>query len=417
MTVNIKVHNLSFQYHAEPILKGISMEVEKGDILGIIGPNGSGKSTLLKNINALLRPMEGTVMLEGKDLLEMNRQEIARYMAVVPQDTSVGFNFNAYEIVMMGRVPHLDRFQKEGKRDRQIVREAMELTSSWSFKNRPITELSGGERQRVILARALAQESQVILLDEPTAFLDISYQTEIFDLVKKLNQERNLTVIAVLHDLNLASQYCHHLLLLKEGKIYRMGTPREVITTSNIREVYGTRVIVGRHPLSGTPYVSLLPGINEKNGGKKSNRVHVIGGGGSASPLLKLLYSLGHQVSVGVINAGDSDWETARELGVPCVEEVPFSSLSKERHQDNLKMIEEAELVIMANVPFGRGNLKNLEAGLHALDRGIPLLVYKGNDISSRDYTGGKAVKLYLRLKENGAREVYEEEELMEVLE
>ncbi len=417
MSINLKVHNLTFRYQSSPVLEGIDVEIKKGDFVGIIGPNGSGKSTLIKNINAFLKPVEGAVFLDDENILKMSRQKIARSMAVVPQDTSVGFNFTAYEIVMMGRVPHLTRFQKEGPQDEKIVREAMDLTNSWDLKDRSITELSGGERQRVILARAMAQEPQIILLDEPTAFLDISYQTEVFDLMRTLNREKNMTVIAVLHDLNLASQYCDYLILLKAGKIFKIGTPSAVMTVENIQEVYGTKVIISEHPINGTPYLSLLPKrINSHNhAGKK--KIHIIGGGGSANTLIKLLYSLGHHITLGVLNGGDTDSETARNLGLSVVEELPFSPVSEEKHQENLGMIKDSDLVILANVPFGKGNIKNLEAAEYAVEQGIPAVIYDGLEITRRDFTGGEAAGIFHRIKEKGAREVLLEKELLETLE
>lgn len=417
MTVNLKVHNLTFRYQSSPVLEGINMEIKKGDFVGIIGPNGSGKSTLIKNINALLRPVEGAVFLGDENILKMSRQRIAQSMAVVPQDTSVGFDFTSYEIVMMGRVPHLERFQKEGPQDEKIVREAMELTNSWELKNRSITELSGGERQRVIMARALAQEPQLILLDEPTAFLDISYQTEIFDLMKTLNREKNRTVIAVLHDLNLASQYCDYLILLKAGKIYKIGNPSSVMTVENIQEVYGTKVIISEHPVNGTPYLSLLPKRSSRHKNLSPKKIHIICGGGSANSLIKLLYSLGHHISLGVLNGGDTDSEIARNLGLKVVEELPFSPLSEEKHRENLEVIKDCDMVILANVPFGKGNVKNLEATQYAVEQGIPVVIYDGVEISRRDFTGGQAAQIFHRIMEKGAIEIPLEKGLLELLE
>ncbi|UNC92502.1 heme ABC transporter ATP-binding protein [Candidatus Contubernalis alkaliaceticus] len=417
MSVNLKVHNLTFSYQSSPVLEGINTEIKKGDFVGIIGPNGSGKSTLIKNVNALLKPVEGAVLLEDEDISKMSRQRVARSMAVVPQDTSVGFDFSAFEIVMMGRVPHLSRFEKEGPKDEKIVREAMEVTNSWSLKDRSITELSGGERQRVIMARALAQEPQIILLDEPTAFLDISYQTEIFDLMRELNRKKNMTVIAVLHDLNLASQYCDYLILLKAGKIFNIGTPSNVMTVENIQEVYGTKVIISEHPINGTPYISLLPKRSSADNNVPPKKIHIIGGGGSANPLTKLFYYLGHHISLGVLNGRDTDCETARNLGLKIVEELPFSPVSQEKHRENLEVIKGSDLVILANVPFGKGNVRNLEAALFALEEGIPVLIYDGVDISRRDFTGGEAAQIFHQMKEKGAREINLEKELLEQLE
>ena len=176
----------------------------------------------------------------------------------MPQNTIISFPFAAQEIVLMGRAPHLGMFQVEGQKDFKIVQQAMRYTNSLEFADRKINELSGGERQRVIIARALAQEPKIILLDEPTAHLDLKYQVEIFDLVRQLNQENQMTVVVVSHDLNLAGAYCDRLVLLKDGRIYEIGTPKKILTEENIRAVYDAEVLVSPNPLTGAPHITLV---------------------------------------------------------------------------------------------------------------------------------------------------------------
>ncbi len=254
----IDLRSISFRYHKEWVLEGLSFRIERGEFLGVIGPNGSGKSTLLKVLCRILTPQVGEILLNLFPLREMSRKEIARRIAMVPQETYTLFPFRVIEIVLMGRSPYLGRLLFERPEDLEIARRAMEWTETWPLQNRSIDELSGGERKRVFIARALAQEPEVILLDEPTANLDIHHQVDFLNLLMSLNRERGLTIIMALHDLNIASEYCDRLVLLREGKIYKTGPPPEVITRETIEEVYGCEVWVDSHPISAMPRVTLL---------------------------------------------------------------------------------------------------------------------------------------------------------------
>lgn len=253
-----RLEKIGFRYTEEWVLKDISFEVKGGEFLGIIGPNGSGKTTLLKIIDKLLVPQKGSIWVGGVNLNEIKRNVLARLIAVVPQDSPMIFPFSVEEIVLMGRAPHLGKLRFEGEKDYEIARRAMKMTDTSSFANRSINELSGGERQRILIARALAQQPQIILLDESTAFLDIKHQIAFFDLIKGLNKKQGLTVISVTHDINLASLYCDRIILLNAGNIHCMGTPDEVITKSNIKEVYETDVLIDNNPQTGLPRVTLM---------------------------------------------------------------------------------------------------------------------------------------------------------------
>ncbi len=254
----MEVNSISFRYHKDWVLQDISFRAEKGEFLGVIGPNGSGKSTLLKILYRLLPPQRGEVLLDRVPLNRMNRADIAKRIAVVPQETHPLFPFHVIEIVLMGRSPYLGHLMFERERDLDIVKKAMEWTKILSFSERPIDELSGGERKRVFIARALAQEPEVILLDEPTVNLDIHHQIDFLNLILTLNRERGLTIVMASHDINIASEFCHRLILLKEGRIHKMGTPDEVITQENIEGAYGCKVWVDQHPVSGMPRISLM---------------------------------------------------------------------------------------------------------------------------------------------------------------
>lgn len=259
--IRIEVCGVEVVYEAEPVVTGICFQVRKGEFIGLIGPNGSGKSTLLRAISRVLAPQKGAVLIDGRAVADYGRDELARGLAVVAQESPLHFDFTVSEVVRMGRIPHLKRFQREGPLDAQIVDRAFRLTRIETISERLVTQLSGGERQRVAIARALAQEPEILLLDEPTAHLDINYQIELMDLIRHLSLKDELTVLAVLHDLNLAAQYCDKLILLRKGHIYKLGTPDEVLTESAIWDVYGVRAIVGSYPITGTLYVHPLSNI------------------------------------------------------------------------------------------------------------------------------------------------------------
>ena len=254
----IEVQSISFRYHEEWVLQDVSFQVGKGEFIGLIGPNGSGKTTLLKILYRLLSPQQGEILFEQVPLKRMNRTDIAKKVAVVAQETHLLFPFSVMEIVLTGRSPYLGHLMFEREKDLEIAKKAMEWTEILPFAERPIDELSGGERKRVFIARALAQEPEVILLDEPTANLDIHHQIDFLNLILTLNREKGLTIIMASHDMNIASEFCDRLLLLQKGKIYKIGIPEEVITQKNIEQVYGCEVWVDQHPVSGMPRISLL---------------------------------------------------------------------------------------------------------------------------------------------------------------
>ena len=247
---------VSFRYGAEPVIRDVSFAIGHGEFVGIIGPNGSGKSTLLRLMSGFLRAAHGQLRVDGLPIEGYERRALGRLIGVVPQETTVTFPFSVTEMVLFGRTPHLSGFGFERDADLAAAQRAMERTDTAHLARRAITELSGGERQRVILARALAQEPAHLLLDEPAAFLDIRHEVEMYDLLRDL-QRGGMTVVSVLHDLNIAALYCDRLLLLHEGRLARAGTPAEVVTYPNLTEVYGTEVYVALNDITGC--LNVLP--------------------------------------------------------------------------------------------------------------------------------------------------------------
>ncbi|MDD5095124.1 MAG: ABC transporter ATP-binding protein [Dehalococcoidia bacterium] len=261
----LQIENVTLGYGKRTVLTDINLSVKQGELLGIIGPNGSGKSTLVKGISRLLTPRNGRVVIDDHDVAHMSRAELARLVAVVPQSPNLPDTYTAFEIVLMGRTPHLGMLRFEGARDFDIAWKAMAMTRTQPLAERTMDEISGGEKQRLIIARALAQEPKLILLDEPTAHLDIKYQVETLDFISRLCRDQNMTAVAVLHDLNLAAQYCDRLALLSDGRIHTEGLPQKVITAQNIKEVYGTEVCVYPHPINNLPTTLIMPGEHKRS--------------------------------------------------------------------------------------------------------------------------------------------------------
>ena len=264
--VAYSLEDVTFSYsrgkraESEAVLKGLSCLILSGRVLGILGPNGSGKSTLLKLLARVYQSQKGTIEILGESLSGLSQLNVAKRVALVPQETLQVFPFTIAEMVLMGRSPHHQGWggwHWEDSQDWAVAQNAMEELDVAHLGNRLVTEVSGGERQRAVIARALVQEPQILLLDEPTAFLDLHHQLDIARIIKRLNRERGLTVILVSHDLNLASQYCDQVLLLNHGRLAAMGSPQTVIKPEVLERVYGCSVLVDRHPQSGLPRVSL----------------------------------------------------------------------------------------------------------------------------------------------------------------
>ena len=251
----LSLRNVSAGYAGRLVLQDIAVNIAAREFVGLIGPNGSGKTTLLRVMSGVLRARQGEVWLGGRKLCEMGRRVVARTVAHLLQDCPSGLAFPVRDVVLMGRSPHFSRFGRETERDLAIVERAMDLAKVSRIADRPITELSGGERQRVFLAMCLAQQPRLLLLDEPTSHLDLGHQLSILDLIRDLNRQTRMTVVAVFHDLNLAAEYCDRLVLLDQGRVVAAGTPADVLTTEAVRNVFGVQVLVDRNPMSGSPRV------------------------------------------------------------------------------------------------------------------------------------------------------------------
>jgi iron complex transport system ATP-binding protein len=252
----LRLQNVSFSYGEEMAVRGVSLDIRGGGFIGVIGPNGSGKSTLLKLLAGILRTGDGEVAFKGHDIRHVKRKALARAIAWIPQEHLQIFPFKVMELVLMGRHPYLSALAFEGEEDVKIARRAMDMTNVTQFADRSFNNMSGGERQRVMLASAIAQEPELMLLDEPTASLDIKYQVEILGILKRLNKEHGLTLVMALHDLHLASKYCDRLILLDQGRIVCDGPPERVLRKETLEAVYGVRVKIFRDADDGGIMIS-----------------------------------------------------------------------------------------------------------------------------------------------------------------
>jgi iron complex transport system ATP-binding protein len=257
--------HLSCGYGSKVILKDVSFTIQEGDFAGIIGPNGSGKTTLLRAVSNVIKPKSGEIMLYDKDINAFNINELSKRIALVSQINENTFDMSVEEFVLLGRMPFRKNWQFfEDEEDERIALSGMSLTGTLSFKERQLSSLSSGEKQLVLISRALSQEPKLLLLDEPTAHLDIAHQLRVLDLLRKLNREKKISIIIVLHDLNLAAQYCEKILLLSDGGIRKFGTPEEVLTYQIIEEVYKSTVVVQENPITKKPFVMAYSCDNKK---------------------------------------------------------------------------------------------------------------------------------------------------------
>ncbi|ELZ16702.1 ABC transporter [Haloterrigena salina JCM 13891] len=331
---SIAVDGVSRSFGDLPVLEDVSLTVDPGEFVGFVGPNGAGKTTLLRLISGALEPDSGTVTVDGVDVHDVPSKRSSQLVSVVPQDTTLSFSFPVRDVVEMGRHPHRSRFSGPTPEDRAVVERALERTRTAELAARPIDEVSGGQRQRVVLARAIAQATPVMLLDEPTASLDVNHQLETLELVRELVAEGR-TVCAAIHDLELAARYCDRLVMLADGEIYRNGRPADVLTGESLSDVFDATATVTRNPITGTETVTAFPndagvGVRSEDESDRRVRVHVLGSGQTAAGVVARLATAGERfdVSVGPVTSGDTAAETARSLEVDRLEVAPFESLS-----------------------------------------------------------------------------------------
>ncbi len=403
------------------VLGPLDLQIEQGGFLGILGPNGSGKTTLLRALTGTVKPTAGTALLEGRPLREYRASELARRVGVVPQQFYLDFSFTVREMVSMGRYAHP---RGAGKHEREAadgdhaeaVEAALAQTGLMELADRLVTGLSGGERQRALIAQTLAQETPTLLLDEPLNNLDLNHQLEIMQLLARLHDEGR-TIAVVLHDLNMAAQYCQELLLLNHGQTAARGEPSAVLDPHVILDVFRVRVAV--HRQGQRPYVTPLWTQSRGDlcqGEEPSASVHVVAGGGAASELIEELVLRGLTPSVGIVSVFDTDYSTAQRYELEVVSAPPFQPFPPDALQQLALHISQAEMVAVAPVFFGPGNLEPLHMALEAQRSGKPVIIMDQPPIAERDLTGGEAERLTRELLSAGAVRVTSTAEVVSLL-
>ncbi len=408
----LELRNVAFAYRRQLLLYDVSLAIKAGEMVGLLGPNGAGKTTLLRLLSGVLHPRQGQILLQGRALEQWGRRGIARRIAVVPQEFHVPFAFTVEQMVNLGRTPFISSFfGSPGKNDQTMVQDAMHAAGISALADRVFNELSGGERQRVMIAMALAQQPLVLLLDEPTSHLDIKYQIETLELVKRLNRERGVSVVAAMHDLNLAARYFSRLLLFQRGIVADAG-PAEVLEPGLLSRVYGTSVQVGI--LRGAEHLSVLPPADNDSSGERKNhpqaRVHVMAGGGSGELMMRALADAHIPFSAGALNIGDSDYTLALRLASEVITEQPYAPIAPSTLDQVRASLASVASLVLCPAPIGPGNVALLQEAVEAAQCGLPVVVLamgehvqigdreKKFDLAALDYTGGEGKRLLEQL-------------------
>ncbi|MGA8303978.1 MAG: ABC transporter ATP-binding protein [Thermoplasmata archaeon] len=415
----LSIDELTVRYGDRVAVREVSFAVRVGEVVALAGPNGSGKSTLLRSAVTTLPGTEGTVRVEGRSLSPLSSVERARHVAWMPQEEPPGDNVPLRDYVEYGRYAYLSRWSPSSAADRKLVAWALEEVDLTGFADRGVLELSGGERQRARLARVLAQDAPVLLLDEPTAHLDVGHQLDVLERVRRYAHARQRAVLLALHDLNLAARFSDRVVVLSHGRLRAEGAATGVLSPELLAEVWGIVAEMRRDAASGLPYLipRLPPGPSpEPAAVRRSFRVHVVAGGGSGAATLRAAVDRGWQVSAGVLPLFDTDSELTRDLGVPAAFEVPFAPISDDALARLDALLEAADAIVVAPFPVGPSNLANLEHLAAWVGRRPIVLVDPPTGVPW-DYAAGRAQSARARLLEGGAERVSDPTEAIRWLE
>ncbi len=402
----LSVRELTVRFGPREALSGVTLDVRAGEFLALAGPNGSGKTTLIRAVLGFAVPAAGSVTLLGDDIARLRPVERARRVAWVPQEEPVRDDVPLLDYVLYGRYAHRGMLEGETVEDRRL---ATRLLSEVGLADRAqdgVLSISGGERQRAILARAFAQEAPLLLLDEPTSHLDIAHQLDVLSRVRELAQTRGTTVVAALHDLNLAARFADRIVVLSHGRVVANGPPREIISRELLRRVWGVSAELRRDPRTGVPFLIPYPLPPEPRAPPGTlGTVHLVGGGGAASSYLRALSEEGYRLTAGALHLFDTDCETAESLAIPFAEEVPFAPLGPEARERHRLLLEAAGAIVVAPFAVGPSNLANLE-DLRPFAGRTPIWLVSVPPIETRDFADGRATAVYRELLAAGAREV-----------
>lgn len=388
----IEIKNMKIKYGDYEVIKDICFNIKKGEFVSLIGPNGAGKSTVLKGINKNIDLSSGDILIKGNSLKNINFKEKAKIIGFVPQEFNISFDFTVFDIVSMGRNPYHKRLGKVNYKDHLIVEDALRKTNTFIYKDKNFNNLSGGEKQRVIMARALAQEPEILILDEATSNLDLHHQLDILELVHWLNREEGITVISVMHDLNLAARFSDRLILIDGGQIIKEGTPDEVLQEDVMNNVYDMEIVIRNNKLLSSK--EIVPLRVRKAKEDKKIFVHVICGGGTGEYIIQKLYSERYKISAGILNEGDSDLELCRNLNISYVKENPFSVFSEESKIKLMEYINQSDVIVITDVAIGWGNFDNIKLIENIKNKHIIIL-----HSTNRDFVKGEYEKIIDKFK------------------
>jgi cobalamin transport system ATP-binding protein len=356
----LRTEKLIAGYGKKTVVADINVMLMKGQFVCLLGPNGSGKSTILKTIVRILAPLGGEVYLNDREISRMSNQEMAKTTAVVLTEPISAGLLTAYDVVMLGRHPHTGFMGKPTEKDSQKVIEALKMVNAENISQRYFTELSDGEKQKTLLARALAQEPQLIVLDEPTSHLDARHRIEVMLILRQLTQEKGVTVIASLHDIDLAMKACDVALLIKDEHVLACGTPEDVLKEDLIADLYG----MDRATFSG-----YLGGLELKQN-KSGSRVFVVAGAGSGASVYRALTKHGFSIVTGILSENDIDFHIAEAIGATIIKTQAYQNISQDDYQEALKLMNDIGQVIDACFPVGTINQPNIDLIKYALDKG-----------------------------------------------
>jgi iron complex transport system ATP-binding protein len=408
----ITIEGIKFGYsESREVLKDMSFTCRDNRITGIIGPNGCGKTTVLKVIAGFLQPSAGTIRYNDTVIGEVPPIELAKMRAVVEQKIYTPFSFPVYDYVMLGRSPYQKNFQPDSDDDHKIVTDSLRDANVLQFQDRKINELSGGELQRVMIARALAQEPEFLMLDEPTSHLDIRHQLELMKLLSKLTKEKS--VVCIIHEINQASTYCDDIIVTKDGYVLKEGDANEVLSAKTLEDVFG--VLAMQYPGPDGKSKQFAFSLPPEKKIEARRRVHVISGEGMGRQIIMSLHSAGMEVTAGILNQGDQDFESAKSIGIETISAPPFTTYSDKEIVELKKACDLADTIILVAVNVGMGNLPNLEIAAEYLDKKEVIFVNPNRNMKKKDLTDGRATELY-NLIQSKAKCVWNTDEVLEEL-
>ncbi|TQX39938.1 ABC transporter ATP-binding protein, partial [Clostridioides difficile] len=371
----LKTNNLSVGYNNKVVISNINVEVENGEILCLLGSNGAGKTTLLRSLSKLISPIKGEIYLNGVNINCISRKALSKKMALVLTNRLLGDLMTVQDIVNIGRYPYTGFFGSLSKKDLIMVDEALESVDALHLKKRYFDELSDGEKQKVLVARALVQEPEIIILDEPTTHLDIKHRLELINILKKLSKEKSISVILSLHEIDIALKSCDKVALIKNNKVIAYGQPEDVVDEDIINSLY---------ELDDKNFNSLLGSVEISN--KSKNEVFIIGGGGKATPIYRAFTKKGIGLYSGIIHENDIDYEIGRTMGIKMFTENPFEPISDESFDLAIRNLNDSKIIIDTGFSVGETNKRNIDIIKEALKLDKKVYSFRNRDESKKYY-------------------------------